>query len=71
MYLEENFLKDDFIKAIELKREEHLNQIVDKYKKMSSKSEQIEDIQNQLIARFRLDKKEINSQILKIATARK
>lgn len=38
MYLEENFLKDDLIKAVEQKRQQHLQLVLERYKQLKDSS---------------------------------
>lgn len=59
------------IKAIELKKQDHLNQVISRYLLIKNNKEAIEQIQSQLISKFKLNKKELNSNVYKIVEVKK
>ena len=53
------------MKGLEAKREQHLNSIVSKYKKLSK--QQISQAQEKLINKYRLPRKLINTVVYRVA----
>ena len=69
MYLEEEFIKDEFVKSLEKKRLDHLQEIKTRYKELSL--EERERIQEKLIIKYRLPRKTLESKFMNKKDKRK
>ena len=69
MMLENEMMKDEVALGIESKREEHLMAVVKKYEKMSG--EECGKMQEKLIAKYKLNRKEVDREIYGIEKTEK